>query len=145
VFAAREFVELACLHGLQKLRRRARATYLEPFLQRIEEANASGDTNAAVDADFHRALVARTENARRMRSYEGLRKELRLVLVLAERRRDRLGPTGTEANRVRNDDRTLLRALQGSEAVGAAALREHLAEGAAQLHRLRQLLRDSSG
>jgi DNA-binding GntR family transcriptional regulator len=146
LFVAREFVELAGLHALQKLSRAKRGAYLEPFVERIEAAYASGDRTAAAAADeqFHTAIVAQTQNTRIMRWYEGLRKEMRLVLILSEQRRDELGRAGTQESRARNDHRALVKAIQGSEATGARALREHLADGAAELHRLRRLLRDSS-
>jgi DNA-binding FadR family transcriptional regulator len=102
----------------------------------------SRDRNAVAAADeaFHTAIVAYTSNARMMRWYE----ELRLALMLLEQRHDDLGRAETEASRTRNDHRALAKALQGFEDVGLAALREHLADGAAELHRLRKLLRERS-
>jgi DNA-binding FadR family transcriptional regulator len=65
-------------------------------------------------------------------------------LALAEQRRADLGRTDTQASRERNDHRRLAKALQGSEPAAARALSAHLADGAAELHRLRKLLGDGS-
>jgi len=144
LFAAREVLELAGLRRLQQLTPKQRAACLEPFLRQLEAASAKGDVAAAAAADeaFHTAIVAQTGNAHLLRWYDGLRKELRLALALAEQRREALGRAGTKASRKRNDHRGLARALQRSEAAGAKALSEHLADGAAELHRLRKVLRD---
>jgi DNA-binding GntR family transcriptional regulator len=146
LFAAREVIELAGVSGLQELTPKQRAGYLEPFIQQIEAANASGDVaaTAAADQEFHTAIVRQAGNAHLLRWYDGLRKELRLALALAEQRRGELGRGGTGASRNRNDHRALARALQRSEPAGAKALSEHLADGAAELHRLRKLLRDTT-
>ena len=146
LFAAREVIELAGVQRLQELTPKQRAAYLEPFVQQIEAANASGDVAAAAAADqeFHTAIVAQARNAHLLRWHEGLRKELRLGLALAEQRRGDLGRKDTKASRNRNDHRALARALQRSGPAGARALSAHLAEGAAELHRLRRLLRDTS-
>jgi DNA-binding GntR family transcriptional regulator len=146
LFAAREVIELAGVHRLQELTPKQRAAYLEPFVRQIEAANASGDIadTAAADQEFHTAIVRQAGNAHLLRWYDGLRKELRLALALAEQRRRELGRAGTEASRNRNDHRALARALQRSEPAGAKALSEHLADGAAELHRLRKLLRDAT-
>jgi DNA-binding GntR family transcriptional regulator len=146
LFAAREVIELAGAHRLQELRPKERAAYLEPFVRDIEHANQSGDAAAAAAADeaFHTAIVAKAGNAHLLRWSEGLRNELRLALALAEQRRADLGRTDTKASRERNDHRRLAKALQGSEQTGAEALSAHLAYGAAELHRLRRLLGQSS-
>ena len=146
LFAAREVIELAGVQRLQELTPKQRAAYLEPFVQQIEAANASGDVAAAAAADqeFHTAIVAQAGNAHLLRWHEGLRKELRLGLALAEQRRGDLGRTDTKASRNSNDHRALARAVQRSGPAGARALSAHLAEGAAELHRLRKLLRDTS-
>jgi DNA-binding GntR family transcriptional regulator len=145
LFAAREVIELAGLQRLQELTPKQRAAYLEPFVRQIDAANAKGDIAAAAAADeaFHTAIVARTENAHLLRWYDGLRKELRLALALAEQRREALGRAATKASRDRNDHRALARALQRSGTAGAKALSEHLADGAAELHRLRKVLQDT--
>jgi DNA-binding GntR family transcriptional regulator len=142
LFAAREVLELAGVRALQSVPPKERAAYLEPFVREIEIANKQRDTAAAAAADeaFHAALVARTGNHHLMRWYEGLRNELRLALVLSEQRRVELGRAKSKASRDRNDHRRLARALQGSEQAAVRALSEHLQDGAAELHRLRQLL-----
>jgi DNA-binding GntR family transcriptional regulator len=142
LFAAREVLELAGLRALQQRKPRERAAYLKPFVQAIEDADASGDVEAAAraDRDFHTALVAASGNGHLLRWYEGLRSELRLALALAEQRRGDLGRTETRQSRERNDHRNLAKAIQGSPELGTRRLREHLAYGAAELHRLRTLL-----
>jgi DNA-binding GntR family transcriptional regulator len=142
LFAAREILELAGLRALQTLPSKERAAALEPFVAAIETANANGDTDAAAQADraFHTALVAAAGNEHLMRWYEGLRGELALALALAERRRGDLGRAETERSRELNDHRWLAKAIQGPEDVGIRRLKEHLAYGAAELHRLRKLL-----
>lgn len=146
LFAAREVVELAGVRALQGMTPKQRAAYLEPFVREIEEANRRGDAAAVAAADeaFHTAIVAKTENAHLLRWYDGLRKELRLALALAEQRSGDLGRADTKARREGNDHRRLAKALQGSDQAAAKALCEHLADGAAELHRLRKLLGQST-
>jgi hypothetical protein len=55
--------------------------------------------------------------------------------------RGRLGRPATKASRARNDHRALASALGRSQAAGEKALSAHLADGAAELHRLRKHLR----
>jgi DNA-binding GntR family transcriptional regulator len=142
LFAAREILELAGLEALQQLPPKTRAEYLEPYLQAIEAADASGDVAAAAVADraFHTALVAASGNEHVRRWYEGVRQELRLALALAEHRRSDLGRTETKQARESNDHRRLAKALQGSDELGRKRLKQHLAYGAAELHQLRKLL-----
>jgi DNA-binding GntR family transcriptional regulator len=142
LFAAREVVELAGVHAIQGLTPKERAAYFEPFVSQIEAAHERDDTVAAAAADeaFHTALVARTGNAHLIRWYAALRNELRLALVLSEQRRAELGRDNSKASRDRNDHRRLARALQSSEPAAVQALSEHLTDGAAELHRLRELL-----
>jgi DNA-binding GntR family transcriptional regulator len=146
LFAAREVIELAGARGLRELTPKQRAAYLEPWVRDIEAADDSADPIAVAAADeaFHTAIVTTAGNAHLLRWYEGLRNELRLALALAEQRRADLGRTDTQASRERNDHRRLAKALQGSEPAAARALSAHLADGAAELHRLRKLLGDSS-
>lgn len=146
LFAAREVIELAGARRLQEWKPKERAAYLEPLVRDIEEAHERGDIIAAAAADeaFHTAIVTTAGNAHLLRWYGGLRNELRLALALAEQRRAELGRTDTRAGRERSDHRRLAKALQGSEQAGARALSAHLADGAAELHRLRRLLSQSS-
>jgi DNA-binding GntR family transcriptional regulator len=142
LFAAREVLELAGLEALQQRPTKTRAAYLEPYLQAIEAADASGDVAASALADraFHTALVAASSNEHVRRWYEGVRQELRLALALAEHRRNDLGRTQTKQSRESNDHRRLAKALQGSDDLGRKRLKQHLAYGAAELHQLRKLL-----
>ena len=142
LFAAREVLELAGLEALQQLPSKTRAEYLEPYLQEIEAADASGDVAASALADraFHTALVAVSGNEHVRRWYEGVRQELRLALALAEHRRGDLGRTQTKQSRESNDHRRLAKALQGSDDLGRKRLKQHLAYGVAELHQLRKLL-----
>ena len=142
LFAARQVLELAGLEALQQLPPKTRAEYLEPYLQAIEAADASGDVAASAHADraFHTALVAASGNEHVRRWYEGVRQELRLALALAEHRRSDLGRTKTKQSRDSNDHRRLAKALQGSDELGRTRLKQHLAYGAAELHQLRKLL-----
>ncbi|HEY3771497.1 MAG TPA: GntR family transcriptional regulator [Solirubrobacteraceae bacterium] len=146
LFAAREVLELAGLRALHAAGPKDRAAYLQPFVRAIEDADRAGDLAAAAAADeaFHVAIVARTENEHLMRWYGGLRHELRLALVLAERHRADLGRTDTQASRARNDHRKLTRALLRNEESGARALSAHLRYGAAELHLLREMLGQTS-
>lgn len=146
LFAAREIIELAGLRGLQRRNSKQRGAYLEPYVQGIEAANAAEDIAAIAAADeaFHTALVAQAGNEHLNRWYEGLRRELRLALALAEQRRHRLQSAVSAATPDRDDHRALARALQRSAASGTKALSEHLADGAAELHRLRKALHDAT-
>jgi DNA-binding GntR family transcriptional regulator len=143
LFAAREVLEMAGLRGLREMTSRQRAAYLEPFVHEIEAANEKGDVaaSAIADREFHTAIVASAGNAHLTRWYEGLRNELGLALALSEQHRGRLGRSATKASRARNDHRALASALGRSQAAGEKALSAHLADGAAELHRLRTHLR----
>lgn len=142
LFAAREMLELAGLEALQQRPPKERAHYLAPYVKAIEAADAGGDVEASTLADqaFHTALVAALGNQHVRRWYEGVRQELRLALALAEHRRGELRRTETKQSRESNDHRRLAKALQGPDELGRRRLMEHLAYGAAELHRLRKLL-----
>jgi DNA-binding GntR family transcriptional regulator len=90
---------------------------------------------AATEGDrlFHAALVAATGSARLQRFHAQLQQEQRLALSLAER-------SSRELGRSTDDHRELLDALSGGGDQARAALRAHLDGGAAELHRLRQLI-----
>lgn len=109
---------------------------LAELVEVIENAVATRDVDAALAADrrFHAALVDATGNGRLRAFHDRVQQELRLALALAERSAEELGRSG-------DDHRALLTALRGGSVQAAAdAVRAHLAAGAAELHRLRELV-----
>ncbi|WP_052371975.1 GntR family transcriptional regulator [Amycolatopsis taiwanensis] len=107
--------------------------HLDEIVNRLERAytNSTLDEVLDLDQDFHRALVSTTGNQRLIRFHDGLQRELRLALALANSSARQLG-------RSRDDHRTLLKALRSrDEAAATAALRAHLAAGTDELTRLR--------
>lgn len=109
---------------------------LAGLVDAMERAVATKDVDAALTADrtFHATLVGATGNRRLQAFHERVQQELRLALALAERSAEELGRTG-------DDHRELLDALRsGSVEQASDAIRAHLAAGAAELHRLRELV-----
>lgn len=147
LFVAREALEMAGLRALHEMTPQARSAYLEPFVLEMEAASARGDARAVAEADesFHTALVAVAASAHLMRWYVSLRNELRLALVLSEQHSAELGRAENKASREVNDHRRLTGALQRTGPAAAKVLSAHLRDGAAELHRLRRLLGQSTG
>ncbi|HEY7013488.1 MAG TPA: GntR family transcriptional regulator [Streptosporangiaceae bacterium] len=135
IYAARLALELAGVDALVSGRDPAALARLAELTSQIEDAVARRDVAAATEADrlFHAALVAATGSARLRRFHAQLQQEQRLALSLAER-------SSRELGRSADDHRQLLDALSGGSDQARAALRAHLDSGAAELHRLRQLI-----
>lgn len=109
---------------------------LAKLVDAMEQSVTTRDVDAALTADrtFHATLVAATGNQRLQSFHDRVQQELRLALALAEHSAEELGRTG-------DDHRVLLAALRsGSVEQASAAVRDHLAHGAAELHRLRELV-----
>lgn len=135
IYAARAAVELAAADALTGHRDPAVYANLADLVADIERAFGRGDAAAVLDGDrlFHATLVAAAGSPRLRRFYAQLQQEQRLALALAERSCRELG-------RVADDHRELLEALRGSRAQARAQLTAHLQAGAAELHRLLNLL-----
>jgi DNA-binding GntR family transcriptional regulator len=135
IYAARLVLELAGADALTAARDPGTFARLAELTSQIEAAVGRQDVAAAVESDgrFHAAIVAATGNGRLQRFHAQLQQEQRLALSLAER-------SGRELGRSTDDHRELLDALHGRRAQARAALRAHLEAGAAELHRLRQLI-----
>jgi DNA-binding GntR family transcriptional regulator len=137
IYRAREAIEIAAVEALFVSRDPELYARLSALVEGLEAAFAAGDVGAALENDrlFHATLVSATGSQRLERVFASLQQELRLALTLAERSRAELG-------RTRDDHRALRDALEGASRERAReALREHLATGAAELKRLRELVR----
>ncbi len=135
IYTARLALELAGVDALTSGRDPVAFARLADLTREIEAAVERQDVAAAVESDrlFHAALVAATGSGRLQRFHARLQQEQRLALSLAER-------SSRELGRSTDDHRELLDALHGSGEQARAALRAHLEAGAAELHRLRQLI-----
>jgi DNA-binding GntR family transcriptional regulator len=135
IYAARAAVELAAADALTGHRDPEVYGSLADLVEQIERAFSRGDVAAVLDGDrlFHATLVAATGSPRLRRFHGQLQQEQRLALALSERSRRELGRTA-------DDHRQLLDALHGSRAQARAELTAHLRAGAAELHRLLDLL-----
>lgn len=106
---------------------------LEEIVTRLELAYQAGamDEVLELDHEFHHIVVSATENGRLIRFYEGLQRELRLALALANQ-------SASELGRDRDDHRDLLEMFRTrDESRACAAVRQHLAVGVDELKRLR--------
>lgn len=111
---------------------------LRAHVAAIESGLAHGDPQRVLVADraLHARLVAATGNARLRRWHDSVQDELRLALSLAEWSATELGRSG-------DDHEALVSAIAtGRRDTARATLREHLAAGAAELHRLRALVQE---
>lgn len=136
IYRARGILEWAGIEALRDSRAGGVFTTLEGLVDTIEAAFAAEDAAGVFEGDqaFHATLVACLGNSRLQHCYASLRQELRLALTLTEWSR-------TELGRKRDDHRVLLDAIRtGSSQQARRALGDHLAEGAAELHRLRDLV-----
>jgi DNA-binding GntR family transcriptional regulator len=135
IYAARAAIEAAGTDVLTAHRDPAIYRTLEDLVDQIEDAFARGDTDGVLEGDrlFHATLVAAAGSPRLSRFHAQLQQEQRLALSLAEHSSRQLGRTG-------DDHRTLLEALHSTPVQARAQLSAHLRAGAAELHRLHDLL-----
>ncbi len=135
IYAARLAVELAGAEALMSRRDPVAFRRLAGLAGQIEDAVRRRDVAAALEGDrlFHATIVAATGSPRLQRFYSQLQQEQRLALSLAE-------SSSRELGRTADDHRELLDSLHGGKAQAKAQLRTHLRAGAAELHRLRQLI-----
>jgi DNA-binding GntR family transcriptional regulator len=135
IYAARAAIEAAGTDALTAHRDPAVYQTLEDLVDQIEDAFARGDTDGVLEGDrlFHATLAAAAGSPRLSRFHAQLQQEQRLALSLAEHSSRQLGRTG-------DDHRALLEALHGTPAQARAQLSAHLRAGAAELHRLHDLL-----
>jgi DNA-binding GntR family transcriptional regulator len=140
IYRAREAIEIAAIEALFASRDPEVYASLRELVAGLEDAFAAGDVSRALENDrlFHMTLVSATCSRRLERYFAALQQELRLALTLAERSRAELG-------RTQDDHRALRVALEGDSLERACrAMRDHLATGAAELKRLRELVRPTS-
>jgi DNA-binding GntR family transcriptional regulator len=135
IYTARAAIETAAGDALTAHRDPAIYQKLADLVDQIEDAFARGHTAAVLEGDrlFHATLVAAAYSPRLSRFHAQLQQEQRLALALAERSSRQLGRTA-------DDHRVLLDALRGTPGQARAQLTAHLQAGAAELHRLRDLL-----
>ncbi len=135
IYTARAAIETAAGDALTAHRDPAIYQKLADLVDQLEDAFSCGHTAAVLEGDrlFHATLVAAANSPRLSRFHAQLQQEQRLALALAEHSSRQLG-------RTTDDHRMLLEALCGTPGQARAQLTAHLQAGAAELHRLRDLL-----
>ena len=135
IYTARLALELAGVDALTSGRDPVAFARLADLTREIEAAVGRQDVAAAVESDrlFHAALVAATGSGGLQRFHARLQQEQRLALSLAER-------SSRELAAARMMIGSCWTRCTAAASRTARALRAHLEAGAAELHRLRQLI-----
>src|SRR5262249_54640474 len=135
IYTARAAAEMAGADALTTHRDAAIYQKLADLVGRIERAFAQGDVAGVLAGDrlFHAALVTTAGSARLSRLHAPPQQHQLLPRRLPDRGSRQLGRTA-------DAHRELLSALRGSPAGARAGLAAHLQAGAAELHRLLDLL-----